>query len=323
MKRRRGAAVLVAVLALAGCLRDPGGPGTRGDPLAVGVAADIGSYQIAVGPTAADADAVVVAEDVANRPPAEGRRYLLVPLRLTYRGTSVGEPWLDLDVRFVAPDGEMYGEWDADQCGTIPGSLEYVDKMTPGTTGWGTVCVAVPADRVEGGAWVVRDGGTWGWRGFFAATTDAAIGQGSFADPNPVGTASEVGDYTVSFGVMRPDAYGFIRAWDENSDAPAAGRRFVLAPVTVTFGGGTSSGEPWGDLSFTFVAADGSTFGRFEDDGCGDIPDALEYAGVQAQATPTTGNVCVSVPADRVAGGRWHVVPEGTAYVWTGHFAPS
>lgn len=318
------AAALVSLVAPAGCVQDPGGPGTRSDPLPAGVAADIGRYRIAFGPTVPDADALIAAEDPANLPPIAGRRYVVAPLQLTFRGETPeerGEPWLNLDVRYVTRTGEMYGEWEPDQCGTVPGSLEYVDQMPPGTTAFGTVCVAVPADEVAGGVWVARDGGTWGWTGFFTASDAAATGPGSFAEPAAVGAPQAVGPYSVVFGTTRPDALRFLRAWDEETSPPAAGRAFVLAPVTLTFHGGTSSGEPWGDLSFTFVGGDGHSFGQAEADSCGDIPDAVEYAGVLAPERPVTGNVCVSVPREAVAGGRWHVVPEGSALVWTGYAA--
>jgi len=322
MARRRAAvaAALGVARGLSGCVRDPGGPGTRDAPQPVGVAVGIGSYEIACGATVADADAVVAAEDATNRPPADGRRFVLVPLQLTYRGTALGEPWLDLDVRYVTRTGAMYGEWEADQCGSVPGSLEWVDQMPPGTTAWGTACVSVPVDEIPGGVWIARHGGAWGWHGFFAASPDAPTVPGSFAAPTPAGESGDVGPYSVVLGPTSTDAFRLIRGWDENSAPPAAGRRYVLVPVTLTFHGGSSSGEPWADLAFRFVAADGTTFGAAEEDTCGDIPDAVEYAGVLTPEQPVTGNVCVSVPTGLVDGGRWHVVPEGTAFVWAGHF---
>lgn len=305
------AAALVVTLGLSGCIQGPDGVGTRDEPTPVGAATSIGTYEIAFFTTNFDADAVVAAEDVANQPPAPGRRFVLVPLQLTYLGTTLGEPWLDLDVRYVTRTGAMYGELASDQCGTVPGSLEYVDQMPPETTAWGTICVSVPVDEVEGGVWVAREGDYWGWYGFFAASADAATVPGSFVAPVPVGAPVEVGGYSVVFGSTRA------------GDAAAADRTAVLAPVTVTFHGGPSSGHPWGDLSFTFVTADGTTYGRSEEDRCADIPDALEYIGVLELELPVAANVCVSVPAEQVDGGRWHVTPEGSKLVATGYAALS
>ena len=324
VRRVAASASVVGVLAVAGCVQlpaGPSGPGTRGEPIGVGVAAPVGSWELAFGPTVGDADALVAAHDPANKPPPAGRRYVLVPLRLTFKGSDVGEPWLDLDVRYLSRAGVLYGEAEIDQCGSVPGSLEYVAEMPPGTTRWGNLCVAVPADEVDGGTWVARNGGFWGWNGFFAASTTEPTGAGTRANPTPVGTQAGVGDYMVSAGTTDPDALGAIRDWDGEAAPPASGRRYVMAPLKVTFKGGASSGEPWSDLAVTWVAADGTVFGPAEADSCGDIPDGLEGVGVQQAGRPVTGNVCVSVPLDAVAGGRRHVTAEGTAMVWQGYFA--
>lgn len=322
--RRAGVAFLGALaLAVTGCGTGPVGPGTRGEPIGVGVVAGVGSWDVAVGSTIADADAIVGLGDPTNRPPPEGRHFVLVPLRLVYHGPAVGRPWLDLDVRYVTREGRMYGESEVDQCGSVPGSLEFADETPPGVVRWGNACVAVPSDALGGGAWIVRNGGHWGWTGFFAASSDAPSGPGTRADPTPVGIQADAGTYSVAAGVTNPDAFNLIRAHDENAEGPKSGRRYVLAPLTVTFRGGNASGEPWTDLSVTWVGPDGSTYGAAEVDSCGDVPEPLGNAGVLAPGASVTGNVCIRVPADAVAGGIWHVVPEGTAHVWEGFFAVS
>ena len=322
MRSQRVLATAVAALLLAGsagCTAGPAGPGTRDEPIPGGATTTVGSWDIALGATVPNGDELVSAAAPGNRPPA-GRTYVLVPLRLTYHGSDVGEPWLDLDVRYVTGAGALFGGADSDQCGEVPGSLEYVDQMPAAATRWGNACVAVPSQEVAGGTWIVRNGGYWGWTGFFSATSDEPTGPGSRADPTAVGTTVTVGDYAIALGPTNTDAARAIRAWDEEAQAPAAGRTYVLAPVTVTFTGGSSSGEPWSDLGISFVAADGTSFGAAEQDSCGDIPDALEAAGVLPVGRPVTANVCMSVPVGQVGDGRWHVAPEGTALVWEGHF---
>lgn len=319
---RAALAALIVLLGLSGCVVEPTGVGTRADPNPVGVTARVGSYEIAFGSTVTDAEAAVIAADPLNRPPIQGHRFVLVPLRLTYLGSSVGEPWLDLDIRFVAPGGTMYGGEDAEQCGVSPGPLEFVDQLPPGTTAWGAICVSVPAEAIPGGVWVARDGGRWGWHGFFAATAEQPTAPGSFAAPTAVNAVAVVGGYALSLARTNPDALGFVRSWDENTDPPAPGRRYVLVSVTATFDGTPpASGDPWGDLAFAFVTAEGATYGSSDEDGCGDIPDSLEEVGVLTAGRPATANLCVLVPAGQVDGGRWHVTPEGSAFVWAGHFA--
>lgn len=309
---------LATVLSVTGCLAGPTGMGTRGEPTPVGVPARVGSYEVAVGPTLTDAAALVLAEDQANAPPPEAPKYVLVPIRLTYDGSSEGEPWLDLTVRFVAEDGGLFGEYERDQCGAIPGSMEYIDEMPPGTSRLGTVCVSVPEDKVEGGSWVMREDASWGWRGFFEADTREIAVPGSRLHPTAPGSEAEVGPYSISMGPTTSDE-------DAASTrvGPAPGRHLVLAPVNATFHGGRSSGDPWTDLSFEFLAADGSSYGRNAQDSCGEIPNPIEYVGPLAPDVPATGAICVSVPADRIESGTWHVTEEGTALDWLGHFSLS
>lgn len=323
MRRTRAAGgALLMACALAGCVADPGGPGTRSEPTAVGTTASIGSYDMTLFPTSLDAGPLLAAAAQPGAAPAAGRQLVLVPVQLTYRGETAGDPWSDLDVWYVTRGGAMYGGSEADQCGTVPGAMERVETMAPGTTAWGNVCVAVPADEIEGGTWVARDGGLWGWRGFFAASAEPVTLPGSFVAPTPVGGSIDVAGYTVVFGPTNRDAAALLGA-DARNAPPGAGRTFVLAPLTLTFHGERGTGEPWSDLSFTFVAADGREFGTAAEDECGAVPNSVWNTGPLEVDRPTAVNACVAVPAELVGEGRWHVAPDGTAFTPTGYGALS
>lgn len=306
---RRAALALLAVLACAGCTSPPTDLGTRAQPTPIGVPAQVGSFEVTVGPSVVDGAEV------------EGRRQVLVPLRLTYDGASSINPWSALSLRFIARDGGVYGAYEPDWCGVIPGSVADFGDIEPGSTRLGTMCVAVPTDKVAGGSWLMSDTPTWGWHGFFEFGDRTPRVPGSRADPTGVGRAASVGAYTVAFGPTVLDAGRTVAAYDRGNAGPAPGRRYVLAPVTVAFQGGDSGAVPREALEVTFVGADGTPYGTEPDDSCGDIPRALEAVGPLAPSGSTTANVCVSVPTGQISGGTWHVARENSAFEWLGHFA--
>lgn len=98
---------------------------------------------------------------------------------------------------------------------------------------------------------------------------------------------------------------------------PAADETFVVATFSLTVSaaavaaqGGDLASEgtsAWQSLSYTYVAADGTRY-----DGTTGTPCATDAALVLAEplwadGDTATGDVCVSVPTDQVAGGLWRV----------------
>ncbi len=111
-------------------------------------------WEVTLDPTDQDATDEVLAENPFNEI-AEGRTAAMVPVTLTYVGPEAGDPWLDLDFRFVGTDGNTYSAGPDDFCGVIPNDLADRGEMFPGATVTGNVCHAVPDDVIDGGAWMV------------------------------------------------------------------------------------------------------------------------------------------------------------------------
>ncbi len=132
---------------------DGAAPGTRQNPLAPGTAFTVGDWTVDLAPTNVDADEVVLAENMFNDAPPDGERFVMVEVTTTYNGDDSGTPWIDLRFRFMGADGNTH---DEGECGVIPDPLFDVGEMFPGATASGNVCVSVPVDQIEGGAWIVE-----------------------------------------------------------------------------------------------------------------------------------------------------------------------
>jgi hypothetical protein len=133
------------------------GDGTRENPLAPGVAFEVGDWTVELGPTNTDAaDEIADALEFTEDPPA-GRQYVMVELGVTYTGTESGDPFIELGWSFYGNGGNTYSLAEDDQCGLLPDDLVEVGEMFPDASASGNVCVAVPADEIEGGAWILED----------------------------------------------------------------------------------------------------------------------------------------------------------------------
>jgi len=132
-----------------------------------------------------------------------------------------------------------------------------------------------------------------------------------------IGVASA---FTVSGGTTTFDAWPQIQAENQFNDPPVEGRQFVLFPISVAVdwtaieqqadenGTDIAAGiNPYWVLSVKFVGNDGTSYGSGPDDYCGVVPG--DWLNIQPvfDSTTVTGNVCVSVPADKIEGGTWAV----------------
>jgi len=133
--------------------------GTRQNPLEPGVSFTVGDWVVALGETTPDAGEIIAAENVFNDPPAEGRQFVMVEVSVTYTGEKSGRPWLDLSFAFYGADGNTFGSSLSldDYCGVIPNDLMDVGEMFPDASATGNVCVSVPAEQIDGGAWIVEE----------------------------------------------------------------------------------------------------------------------------------------------------------------------
>jgi len=128
---------------------------------------------------------------------------------------------------------------------------------------------------------------------------------GSRTSPLAPGETAPLGEWTTSFAATNTDAWTEISASGEVSDyyAPTDGNSFLMAPVTVTFLGEGS--EPLYMLEYVFVSADGVTY----KDKCGyaPLPNELDTGQELYTDASVTGNVCITVPTDKIDGGVWRM----------------
>jgi len=121
------------------------------------------AWEVTLGKMDTDAWPEVSAENQFNEPPAEGHVYVMVPVTATYKGSTSGSPWIDLEIAFVAADGRSFDQ----EFQVIPNAFSDVADLYTGGVGTGNLLFSVPADAVEGGTFAVSY--MWGEPMFFAA----------------------------------------------------------------------------------------------------------------------------------------------------------
>ncbi|WP_104161555.1 hypothetical protein [Arthrobacter sp. ZGTC212] len=115
----------------------------------------------------------------------------------------------------------------------------------------------------------------------------------------PLGTAAEVGDYTVTVSDVELDATDSILGVSEFNDPPDG--QYVLITLDVVYNG-TEEGDPWIDLATRFVGSDSR---QYSPSTC------LAILDLPATDVPTLENggsgqyeVCMDVPAAAIPGQR-------------------
>jgi len=123
---------------------------------------------------------------------------------------------------------------------------------------------------------------------------------GSAEKPYPLGTAAVVGnEYQVQVLGVKLDATEEVVANNMFNDAPEG--RYVLVDLAVTYAG-ADEGNPWVDLSPTFVGTDARQYdagscGASLDNGAMNVP-TLEKGGQASY------QVCMDVPVGAIEGGK-------------------
>jgi hypothetical protein len=132
-----------------GVAADAGAEEVAAAPEAVplGVAAQVGDYEVTVDAVALDANATVAAANEWNEPPTG--QYVLLQLTATYLGAEEGTPGWDLMAVFHGSDARQYT--DGDCSAVLPDDA--MDSPTLNTGGSDTFqfCLDVPPAAIEGG----------------------------------------------------------------------------------------------------------------------------------------------------------------------------
>lgn len=123
---------------------------------------------------------------------------------------------------------------------------------------------------------------------------------GSASQPLPVGTTALVGkEYQVAITGVKLDATDEVIANNMFNDAPEG--RYVLVDIAVTFAG-SGEGNPWIDLSPTFVGTDAR---QYDASSCGA---SLANGSMKVPTLEPGGSanyqVCMDVPEGAINGGK-------------------
>lgn len=122
----------------------------------------------------------------------------------------------------------------------------------------------------------------------------------------PVGTTVPVNTaWNVSVSETNTDAYELALSANGFQDPPPTGSRMVLVNVSATYSGPATSTLLQG-LDFSYQGS-GGNFYSVASDFCGIIPDNYLEASEVASGATTSGNICVIVPEDQIAGGGWRI----------------
>lgn len=124
--------------------------GTRTNPLALGVAIELGGWSLTVTDVTADATEQVLAENQFNDNPVDGRQFLMFHVEATYEGDDSGNPWLDFSWAIVGGGGNTYAIGSDDSCGVVPNPLRDQGETYPGGSVAGNVCFSVESDQIDG-----------------------------------------------------------------------------------------------------------------------------------------------------------------------------
>lgn len=126
--------------------------------------------------------------------------------------------------------------------------------------------------------------------------------------PLAVGTAADVGPFTVVVAAVDPDADDVVAAADAQNGPPT--HRYVLVDLAVT-NGGAGEASPFWELDTAFLGTDGRKYPATEcwptlPRGGALLPPAPAGVVVEYQ-------VCMDVPPTAVAGGTVRVAPVAAA----------
>ena len=111
----------------------------------LGHTAELGVYDVTLIDVVADATEAVLAENPSIERPPEGEEFVLLKLRIIYRGEASGIPGIDLGlVPLVVPDNLSLME-----CGTYPDSLMDIPELFSGEQEEANVCVSVPSNGIN------------------------------------------------------------------------------------------------------------------------------------------------------------------------------
>ena len=110
-------------------------------------------------------------------------------------------------------------------------------------------------------------------------------------------------DWSVTLGRTDTDVWDVFAAVNMFNDPPAAGWRYVMAPVTVRYLG-AGYATPWLDVDVELLGGDGRVYTPWGN-GCGVAPRPVYDIDDMYTGASAGFDNCVAIPASAIAGARW------------------
>jgi hypothetical protein len=113
----------------------------------LGVAAQVGDYDVSVDAVELDGNATVASGNEYNEPPTG--QYVVIQLTATYLGTEEGMPGWDLSAIFHGTDSRQYSDSDCSQL--LPDDAMDAPTLNSGGSDTFQFCMDVPPTAIAGG----------------------------------------------------------------------------------------------------------------------------------------------------------------------------
>ena len=126
----------------------------------------------------------------------------------------------------------------------------------------------------------------------------ASAGQGTRDDPVPLGTAADVGDWTVKVTDVVPDATKQIATQNQFNEPPPAGSQFFLITLEATYHGDKPA-PFWVSMSYSVVGQSATSYSSGSN-GCGVVPKSMLDVPEVFEGGTIEGNICFAVRAEDV-----------------------
>lgn len=137
---------------------------------------------------------------------------------------------------------------------------------------------------------------------------------------------SDESAWTLSLNSSNLDAAAAIMAADEFAQPPAEGEVFIVGNFSVGVDGealaaqgvdlANDGADVWSSVGFTYVAADGTSYDGTTGTMCYTNNMIYNQGTVYQGGVTVSGDVCMAVPADKVAGGLWRAANMQNDNVW-------
>lgn len=119
--------------------------GARENPAALGTTVTGDEWEVTVVDFNADANEDVLAANMFNEPAAEGNKYVVATVDVTFLGEASDDPSWSLDVEYVTESGNVVGGYDNDAVAPEP-TLNEIGEMYTGASGTGNIVFEVPEE---------------------------------------------------------------------------------------------------------------------------------------------------------------------------------